>query len=216
MATVSLDFFVLEAQGLPKPPKGHQMPSCIVEIAGADVVQTESVKKTQDPTWNTRFHFEELHLDGPVLPFSVRVVERSREISRAAVKQPLENPEAGLRIDPWIELAAEGLPSGGRLHVGISILRYEPDPQDEPAPEVTPEEGAAAAEHKKEDERQLSLRTKVLFVKLQHDEEDPGPAEEEAKAGAARKYKAFLRAKTPLLLDNAERANQIRTEAEAD
>lgn len=195
--------------GLPKPAKGHQIPSCIVEIAGADAVQTEGVKKTQDPTWNTRFRFNDLHLDGPVLRFSVKVVERSREISRADFEQPLDSPAPGLQLDLWIELTGEGALAGGRLHVGISIISYEEAPR-EGAPQ-----GEAADGQEEEEGSKPNKRTQLLWTKLQHDCHDPEQVERDAKADAAKKYRAFLRSRTPLLLENAEKAKEIRGQAES-
>jgi hypothetical protein len=229
MAIVAtLEIYVLEADGLPRPPSGHQRPSCVVEVAGRDAVRTRAVKKSDMQVWKETFSFADLELDGPVLRFTLRVVERKREIGCADVEQPLDGT-AGQRIDGWADLS-----EGGRVHFGVVVVEIEGPPAQEPdAPEEPADEASQEQEQQEPqdgqgpqvgDDRQageatgrrrqpwdgMTPRAVQLRTKLQNDNKKPQEIEERACAVATRKYWEFLKKRTPRLLENAAMAKQYR------
>jgi hypothetical protein len=68
----TIDFSILEARGLPRPaPGAHQVPSCLLEIPGADPVRTGGVKDSENPAWREQFHFEDLALASGSLHYAL-------------------------------------------------------------------------------------------------------------------------------------------------
>jgi hypothetical protein len=226
---VTLDIDIVEADGLPRPPSGHQRPSCVLTVAGRDAVQTLAPKKSDAPVWKSHFHFADLELDELVVRFGLVVVDRSREIGRVDVEQPLDG-SAGQRIDAWADLS-----DGGRVNFVVSVVEIEVPPPEEPELEPEPEPPAEApeeeapqeeieepqqevetADESAETEEAVTPRTRQLRTKLQNDKQHPHEIEQKARAAATRKYREFLKKRTPALLENAAIARQFREEAEQE
>jgi hypothetical protein len=223
----TLDIDIVEADGLPRPASGHQRPSCVLTVAGRDAVQTSAPKKSDAPVWKQQFHFADLELEELVVRFGLVVVDRSREIGQADVEQPLDG-SAGQRIDAWADLS-----DGGRVHFVVSVVEIELPPSAEP--ETHPEPPAEAPEEEEpqeeveepqqeietvdesdQTEEAVTPRTRQLRTKLQNDKQQPHEIEQKARAAATRKYREFLKKRTPALLENAAIARRFREENEQE
>ena len=234
---MKLEATLFAARDLPKPnPRARQIPYCVLKIDGMEgEVQTQPVKSSRAPEWNETFELEGISAEE--LDLTITVMHKDRAIS--SVSFSLSDIAAGQEIDQWIELQTEDeSQSGGEIHIRLAFSEEEA-----PAEEPTTEEQAPEEEQEPEEQKTTSdepeeentsgaplspksklarLERKIMTSELTEQEKNESvdnkkriqQIKDDAAAESRQQYMAFLKEKTPMLLENEKRVAKYRSEQE--